>query len=641
MRKKLAKKQENNQLSPLKKRIFTIIALAIPVLAVVLFETGLRLASYGGDTTLFVSTPNENSPYLGLNKNAGRRFFYRDTTFLPSPRKDLFLKEKPKNGYRIFVLGGSTVAGFPYGNNLTFPRILHRRLVHTFPQKHIEVVNCAFTAINTYTLLDYTDEILEQEPDLILIYAGHNEFYGALGVASMESLGRRRWFVKSYLQLQQLKLFLWLRNSINAVRSALLSGNNNNNWDPTRTVMSRIVKNKTIPYESHIYKKGVEQFRKNMQDILKKAEQAGVPVILSELVSNIRDHKPFVSIETKDYPPALHEYQKAQQAEQKEHFQQAKKHYYHAKDYDALRFRASEDLNAILHELASKNNLPIVLMKNYFEDASPHGLVGNHLMWEHLHPKSHGYFLMADAFFEEICKQGYVVSDWNRVDYMPGRYYEQNWGLTRLDSVHARLSIQQLKGSWPFVPDGTPNRFMTEFEPKTVEEQIVYDILSSGKGTLEKGHLKLASLYEENQQYVKALQEYKALIYTVPTLALFYQPMIRLLLRMNEYRLALQILHEALGYQDTAFVHKWIGQIYLILDETDRGIHYLKKALQRDPDDAQAIYNLVRAYYNQGRINTGDHYLGQLRGMIKDTKEFQDLLKFRQTMLAEKQSNQN
>ena len=29
-----------------------------------------------------------------------------------------------------------------------------------------------------------------QEPDAVLIYAGHNEYYGALGVGSTESLGR-------------------------------------------------------------------------------------------------------------------------------------------------------------------------------------------------------------------------------------------------------------------------------------------------------------------------------------------------------------------------------------------------------------------------------------------------------------------
>ena len=78
---------------------------------------------------------------------------------------NLFLKEKPANGYRIFVLGGSTTAGFPYGNNLDFARILNRRLSDQFPEKKIEIINCAMTAVNTYTVLDLMDEILEQQPD--------------------------------------------------------------------------------------------------------------------------------------------------------------------------------------------------------------------------------------------------------------------------------------------------------------------------------------------------------------------------------------------------------------------------------------------------------------------------------------------
>ena len=61
-------------------------------------------------------------------------------------------------------------------------------------------------AINSYTLLDFMDEILEQSPDALLIYTGHNEYYGALGVGSEQSLGNSRWLIHTYLKLRSVKL---------------------------------------------------------------------------------------------------------------------------------------------------------------------------------------------------------------------------------------------------------------------------------------------------------------------------------------------------------------------------------------------------------------------------------------------------
>jgi len=63
--------------------------------------------------------------------------------------------------------------------------LLKHRLSHTFPNKNIEVINTGITAVNSYTLWDLTDDIIEQKPDLVIIYAGHNEYYGALGVGSI------------------------------------------------------------------------------------------------------------------------------------------------------------------------------------------------------------------------------------------------------------------------------------------------------------------------------------------------------------------------------------------------------------------------------------------------------------------------
>ncbi|MDC2888862.1 SGNH/GDSL hydrolase family protein [Psychrosphaera algicola] len=80
--------------------------------------------------------------------------------------------------------GGSTAAGFPYGRFGSLQGMLEQRFKRTYPHKNIEVINTAMAAVNSYTLMDFVDEIIEIEPDLILIYAGHNEYLGVMGVGS-------------------------------------------------------------------------------------------------------------------------------------------------------------------------------------------------------------------------------------------------------------------------------------------------------------------------------------------------------------------------------------------------------------------------------------------------------------------------
>mgnify|MGYP000915160728 CR=1 FL=1 len=60
--------------------------------------------------------------------------------------------------------------------------------------------------------------IIEQNPDMILIYAGHNEYYGALGAGSLESLGNSRWLVNQMLAANKYKTVQLLRNTIKTAK---------------------------------------------------------------------------------------------------------------------------------------------------------------------------------------------------------------------------------------------------------------------------------------------------------------------------------------------------------------------------------------------------------------------------------------
>lgn len=619
-------------LSSAKQRLFRLLLFLIPIVLLCTLELLLHLLKVGGDRRLFVPTPDKNSKYFGINRAVCKRYFQGDN-FVPSPRKDLFLQQKPENGFRIFVLGGSTTAGFPYGNNLTFPRILHRRLVNTFPEKRIEVVNMAMTAINTYTLLDFMDEILHQEPDMILIYAGHNEYYGALGISSMESLGRTQGLARLSLRLQRFRTFILLRQIIGRVKSFLgKSSQESVERDPMKTIMSRIVRDQSIVYGSSLYERGKNQFKSNMETILQKASDADVPVVLSELVSNVQDQAPFVSESSTEYPSADAVFERALDFERADRLEEAKHAYYLAKDLDVIRFRAAEDLNVLIHEFGQDYQIPVVPMKTVFESASPDGLIGSELMHEHLHPNKHGYFLMAEAFYQTLRENRMIRSNWPEAKSGGGDRLKNIWGFSRLDSTFAALTIRHLKGGWPFKEKSVPNTALLSYRPKTVEDSIALEILIGGELTLEKGHIRLAKLFEERGRYGDAFEEYMALIYTVPSLDIFYEMTIAYLLRHKQYGRLLGLLKEGVAYNPSPLLFKWIGQLYLTQGQTSEGIQVLERVRKESPDDAQILMNLARAYYKLRRFKDGDARYQRLRFLYPGSPDLKQLEVLRRAM---------
>jgi tetratricopeptide (TPR) repeat protein len=593
-------------LSPLKKRIFWGLTLSTPLLSVFLLQIGLRVFNYGGNLELFMTGPEGYEQFLRCNPNVARRYFYMQST-LPTPPKQLFLQQKPPNGYRIFVLGESSSAGFPYGNNVSFPNVLERSLSNAFPEKRIEVINVAMAAINSYTLLDLVDDILKQSPDALLIYTGHNEYYGALGVGSVLSLGSSRWLIHTYLRLQSIKVFLLLRDVVGWLR---IQFNNifyrGSELDPSATLMEGIVAEQTIPYGSPLYEAGKRQFEENIDAILHKAAENGVPVVLSELVSNVRDQEPFISVEDREGHSAKSFYSLARRLEATGEFEEARQNYIKAKDFDALRFRAPEEFNVIIRELAKKYSFPLVPTGSYFNNESPNGIIGSTLMLEHLHPNKEGYFLLAKAFYETMQTTRMISDSW------PPSCIEQerNQGVTELDSVYCALVIRRLKGGWPFKPKSLPNRFIENFRPANHIEEIAFRALQGGDFSLESAHMELGKYYEKQGEFDKAFSEYNALVTSIPSEMEFYQKAAMVLLRQKEYDKASQLLRKSLKYKENDFANKWIGQIALMKNEYKEAILFLKKA---DSGDAQVIFNLSRAFYFDNQWNRGEEYYLRLQ----------------------------
>lgn len=585
-----------------KKIIFSAIALLIPVLFFAVLEISLRVSDYRGDTDMFVTMESLDNKYKIANPNfAARYFFY--TTVIPNAPAEPFLTEKPANGFRMFVMGESSAAGYPYGFNGIFGRVVEDVLQDVMPDKEVEVITVAMSAINTYTLFDQVDELLAESPDAILIYTGHNEFYGALGAGSNESLGSFPAFVRFYLKIQNIKTFLFLRDQITSFSKWIASSMVSTGEQRTETLMQQVVRDQSITLDSPVYDLGKRQFSSNMDEILSKFESAGVPVFLGSLASNLKDQTPFESVETENHPPAERVYQEAKVLYAAGDLEFAYEKFNYARDLDALKFRATSEFNDIIKDLAGRPNVYYVPVEERLIDKSDNGIIGFDLMLEHLHPNQKGYFHIGMAFVDAF-RQADFLGQPVDVTLMKSKqdYFDQMY-LSEFDHLIVEHRLRILTSSWPFVKNGPPHRYQAG-NFKNVEDSLAFEVVYN-KLRWDAAKVQLSEYYIDTNQPDKMLYEFRGLMRDQPfndspflITGQYYQD-------KGQLAMAKPFLLQAHEITPNAYTYKMLGAIEVDAGNFTEGIKLLEQSLTIQPGDTQAMFNLSGAYAQIGEIDKG------------------------------------
>ncbi|RVU31865.1 SGNH/GDSL hydrolase family protein [Rheinheimera riviphila] len=409
----------------------------MPLLLLLLAEGLLRLVGFGMDLPLFVPHP-AHPAYLTPRPDAVLRFV---PTGVTPPNVTIepqyFLAEKPANGLRIFVQGESSAAGYPYGLGASLAGLLEGRLRRSWPEHQVEVINTAMSAVNSYSMLSYANDIIAQQPDAVLIYAGHNEYVGILGVGAAESGLDSSVFTRLSLALRPYRLY----QAVEQLTTAIAPAGTEQTAAPQqkRTLMARLAKSQFIALHSELYQAGLAQYQRNLTTLLGNYQQAGVPVFLATVASNIADQPPFQSpplttsqrqllaelassnpgadpksnaiklaalrdmIEEQQH--GLLAFELGQWLRSQQRFDEAKIYLELARDLDQLRFRAPSDINKIHRQLAVAFGATLVETEQALAQHSTGGLIGRELMLEHLHPNLPGYFVIADRFYQALAAQ--------------------------------------------------------------------------------------------------------------------------------------------------------------------------------------------------------------------------------------------
>jgi tetratricopeptide (TPR) repeat protein len=579
---------------------YYLILILIPILFFVLLEIILRIFNYGRNDDQWIKITETKQM---LNPDVAGRYFY-NTKDLPQSNNDVFDIVKRENAFRIFVLGESSAQGFPFSPNGTFSRYIRDRLELIYPDKHIEVINLGITATNSYTIRDLIPGVFEQKPDLIIIYSGHNEYYGAFGVGSTENIGNSRKIVNFLIWLNKFKSVQLIRNVISTITS-VFGKDSDANTNRGGTLMARIVKDQLIPYNSELFNVGIEQFEGNFGDIFQMAREAGVPVVIGTLVSNLKDQKPFISVGSDSNENADSIYSRAQYQLKLGNIHSSDSLFRFAKDCDALRFRAPEKINQIIKILAEKFNCGFVDVDSEFNSKSPDRIVGRNLTVDHLHPTLSGYLLMGKIYFEAIERSGFLPSDGEI--HIPGSQQDSlvvhNFSFSRLDSSISNIRLIGLLNDWPFV-DNPDFSFIKKLKLNDRINSIAYKIAIENFNW-EKGHREAADWYLSKYDYPNFAKEFQVIVSQYPFKLNDYDYAASQLINAREYELAYNFLHKRFKETPDAFSAKWLGSINLKKGNVDEAISYLSASIKYDKADAQAFYNLAGAYIKKEDFKNG------------------------------------
>lgn len=231
---------------------------------------------------------------------------------------------------------------------------------------------------------------------------------------------------------------------------------------------------------------------------------------------------------------------------------------------------------------------------------------------------------MAKAFAETMQHNDFIDANWDRSQVKTEEAYWQSTFVTPLDLKVAEIKIDVLQAGWPFVPKSAPNT-ARNFTPMNKVEEFAWDYFRN-EMSWEEVHVAMADYFAESREFAKAAEEYRALIHGTPYNVSPYLRLGLLLLEMQKFREAFIVFSKSLKVEPTAVAQKWIGSIYVTGGRPVDGIRHLEKALEMNPKDTEAMYNLSVAYAMLNQYDEATEYCRKLLTIKPDNKSAQELL---------------
>lgn len=421
---------------PAKKWAFRIVLLLFPLLLLVAAELAVRL---------FLAAPTADDPFLNIG--AIPDFFEKVTVDGISHyrvshaqayrgRNITFPVVKPEGTVRVFCLGGSASAGWPHPVSEIYSSFLQRALERAYPGRKIEVINASAHAYASYRVRMIFNNVINFDPDLIVIYSGNNEFLEKRTYNTGKETFDR--VARSSRNLRVVRLLEYkVKRMMNPEHSLSGISREHINFEMWTKIAREAL---TLRQDPEQYEQLRKHYHYNISKMVESAAEKNIPVILMTVPVNLRDWHPNVSLNRLEGVPlkewrtayyagrrALLEgshsaaemsfkqalsleplsaevtYYLARAYEKQGRFADAIDTYILAKDLDHNPFRAMSDFNTSIRQIAEDH--PRAYLADSFAafmKASEPYAPGFNLFLDYVHPHKDGNLLIARTVFDTI-----------------------------------------------------------------------------------------------------------------------------------------------------------------------------------------------------------------------------------------------
>jgi len=421
------------------KKLFLGIAFSFLLLLIFFgaLELVLRVVGFGHSPKFWRREKDEQGHvWIRDNPWVTAPFFSRE--LIRRPVAFRLPEKKSEHGYRIFVLGSSAAMGDPE-SSFSIARVLDVMLSAAYPEIHFEVVNAGITAINSHVVRGIASDCAELKPDLFFVYEGNNEVIGPYGPGTVFTP-----FLRNPTAIRAAVFLRGLRLGQGLTELGHHENRSNSNGLPEEWGGMKMFLEHTIGPDDPRLVTTVDLFKDNLRAIVHSGVEAGATVVLGNVLTNERDFAPFQSRHAQDLSgDALHTWEAAvaagkaslntgdwYEAERQfraaiaidhefaeTHFhlarallgqgdsQSSKPEFQRALDDDWLRFRTDSRLNAAILEVADESHNGRVVFANLVgaaQQQSHDGLVGDDLLYEHVHLNFRGTYLVAHDLFRIV-----------------------------------------------------------------------------------------------------------------------------------------------------------------------------------------------------------------------------------------------
>jgi len=409
----------------------------------------------------------DKDPFVGFATNVplfvpkmnsdGRQILTTAPNKLPYFNRQTFNRKKPPGTYRIFCLGGSTTYGRPYNDATSFAGWLRELLPKADPRRRWEVINAGGISYASYRVARLMNELALYEPDLFIIYSGHNEF---LEERSYGTLRDTPDAIKSTAALLA-RTRTWAAMSMLMERMSIVSLSKPDQRIRLTGEVDALLDN----FGPDIYKRDVKlrdkiltHYQVSLKRMVNIAGSANAEVIFVKPASNLKDFSPFKSEHTDGLSEsdrlraedllanAIQLMRKSRWSEALEvldegvvidprfaefHYRRgkvlfalgqkkkAKTAFRRARDEDVCPLRILSPMQELLAEVSRETGAPLVdyvdLLEQHLSVEQGHRVLGDEYFVDHVHPTIEGNRMLALRLVEVMSEQGILqpVDTWN------------------------------------------------------------------------------------------------------------------------------------------------------------------------------------------------------------------------------------